>query len=65
MSERRRKAITMPGEGEKPKPRRPILPVFSDRDRDERDVTKPVGFDAAGKPLYAPRGITFRIPWGS
>ncbi len=28
---------------------------------DERDVSKPVGYDEHGRPLYAPRG--FRIRW--
>jgi hypothetical protein len=27
-------------------------------DRSDRDVTQPVGYDANGDPLYAPRGIT-------
>jgi hypothetical protein len=30
--------------------------VFFDDD-DERDVTKPIGYDEHGNPLYAPRGI--------
>jgi hypothetical protein len=28
-------------------------------DGDERDVTKPIGYDANGNPLYAPRGIVW------
>jgi len=34
-----------------------LLPFFLDGDDDERDVTKPVGYDEHGNPLYAPRGI--------
>jgi hypothetical protein len=31
-------------------------------DGDERDVTKPLGYDQHGNPLYAPRGIVIRWP---
>jgi len=33
------------------------------RGDDGRDVSKPVGADEHGRPLYAPRGILCRIPW--
>jgi hypothetical protein len=26
-----------------------------------RDVTKPIAYDEQGRPLFAPRGITFRL----
>lgn len=61
-----RKTITIPGEGDKPKPKKlPLLPIFvgGSRDRDLRDVTKPVGYDAQGRPLFAPRGRVYRLPW--
>jgi hypothetical protein len=35
---------------------------FTGGDSDLRDVSKPVGFDEKGSPLYAPRGIVTRWP---
>jgi len=28
-----------------------------------RDVSKPVGYDSKGRPLFAPRGFLLRLPW--
>jgi hypothetical protein len=35
---------------------RPLQPFAFAGDGDERDVTKPIGYDEHGNPLYAPRG---------
>jgi hypothetical protein len=38
---------------------RPLQPFAFGGDDDEREVTKPVGYDEHGQPLYAPRGIVW------
>ena len=38
--------------------------MFAWNDRGDcklRDVSKPIAFDQQGRPLYAPRGIQFRL----
>jgi hypothetical protein len=63
MSEKRKKTIVVPDKGER-QDRGPLLAWVGHGDDDnDRDVTQPVGYDANGNPLYAPRGITVRIPW--
>jgi hypothetical protein len=62
MSERK-KTITIPDGPVERKPVEPFL-AFAGGDSDERDVSLPVGYDEQGRPLYAPRGFTFRLPQG-
>jgi hypothetical protein len=47
----------------RPKPDKdgPMIAWAGGDDEASRDVSKPVGFDEHGRPLYAPRGITFRL----
>jgi hypothetical protein len=61
-AERKKRAIVVPDKGER-QDRGPLLAWAGHGDHDGRDVTKPLGYDADGNPLYAPRGITFRVPW--
>jgi hypothetical protein len=63
MTEKRKKTIVIPDEPGKGNDRGPLLAWVGHGDDDGRDVTKPVDYDANGNPLYAPRGITVRIPW--
>jgi hypothetical protein len=61
---KREKTIVIPDADEpakKPPPREPFV-VFAGGDSDERDVSKPIAYDEHGNPLYAPRGMTFRVP---
>jgi hypothetical protein len=44
----------------KPPDQRPMF-IFDGLDRDGRDTSLPITFDAKGQPLYAPRGIHFRL----
>jgi hypothetical protein len=62
---KREKTIVIPDDGEpakKPAPREPFVAWVGD-DSDERDVSKPIGYDANGNPLYAPRGIQVQLRW--
>ena len=54
----RKKTVVIP-EG----PVRKTVPLvrYAGRGDEGRDVSKPIAYDANGNPLYAPRGITFRI----
>jgi hypothetical protein len=54
----RKKAIKIPERGSQAQP--PLIAVVGG-DPDERDVSQPVGYDANGKPLYAPRGFIVRF----
>jgi hypothetical protein len=61
---KREKTIVIPDGDEpakKPAPQEPFV-VFAG-DSDERDVSKPIGYDANGNPLYAPRGIQVQLRW--
>jgi hypothetical protein len=60
MNEKRKKTIVIPDEPGKGNDRGPLLAWAGHGDHDGRDVTKPVGYDEQGRPLFAPRGITFR-----
>jgi hypothetical protein len=59
MSDGRRKTIQIPdGPSEQETTWEPLVAVAGDaEDGDLRDVSKPVAFDAQGRPLYAPRGF--------
>lgn len=62
---KREKTIVIPDDdepaNEQAASREPFV-VFVGGDSDERDdVSKPIGYDEHGNPLYAPRGITLRI----
>jgi hypothetical protein len=39
----------------------PLIAVVVHGEADRRDVSKPIGYDANGKPLYASHG--FRLRW--
>jgi hypothetical protein len=57
----RKKTIMIPEEPVEPKPLEPLFAFVGD-DKDERDTSKPVGYDDHGNPLYAPRGLIWRWP---
>jgi hypothetical protein len=42
-------------------PRVPLI-KYAGRGDEGRDVSKPIAYDEHGNPLYAPRGIVYRIP---
>jgi len=52
--------LKLPGE---PTPAVVPMIAFTGSDRDERDVSKPIAYDEHGRPLYAPRGMVFRLRW--
>jgi len=64
MTTPRKKAIEIPKAGTvKPAGKHGFPFAFVDTngdDDDERDVSKPVGYDEHGNAVYAPRGIRFR-----
>jgi hypothetical protein len=39
------------------------LIAWGGRGEDGRDALKPIAYDAEGRPLYAPPGITYTVDW--
>jgi hypothetical protein len=56
-----KKTIVIDDQAAEANPAVPLIAFAGGEPADERDVSKPVGVDEQGRPLYAPRGITFRL----
>jgi len=65
MTEKPRKTIIVPEdfEAKKDESEFPFAAFIGWNDElvDGRDVSKPIGLDAEGRPVWAPRGIRFRV----
>jgi hypothetical protein len=64
VTEKPKKTVVVPEDFEaRDEPVEPMVAFigWDDEGADDRDASQPVGQDAQGNPVYAPRGLRFRL----